>query len=129
MRRLSVWNRRLCGTHSVALLQPGGRLSEHNHGGGLPDDRHTLQMGRVPVCRQGRPLVCGPQLRLPAAAAGVSDHTTVGGKRPRTRSPEACDVHTTVRTLFWFLDGSSSLLVISGSVHYYVVPNTLPDIS
>lgn len=99
--------------HNVALLQPGRRLSEHNHGGGLPDDRHTLQMGRVPVCRQGRPLVCRPQLRLPATAAGVSGHTTVGGKRPRTHSPKACDIHTTVRTLFWFLDGSCSVLVIS----------------
>lgn len=99
--------------HSVALLQPGRRLSEHNHGGGLPDDRHTLQVGRVPVCRQGRPLVCGPQLRLPAAAAGVPGHTAVGGKGPRTHSPRACDTQTTVRTLSWLLDGSCSSLVIS----------------
>lgn len=126
MANLSVWSLNTTDfvydwgkNQNVSLPQPRRRLSEHNHGGGLPDDCHTLQMGWVSVCRQGRPLVCRPKLRLPAAAAGVSDHATVSGNHPCTHSHKACDMFTTVWTLLWFLEFSCGLLLFcTGTVHY-----------
>lgn len=88
-------NQQLCSgaaekSENFSFLQPRRHLAEHNHGGGLPDDRHTLQLGRLSVCCQGRPLVCRPQLRLPAAAAGLSEHTTFRGKHTHEWHPDQC---------------------------------------
>lgn len=62
------------------LLQPCRCVPQHHHGGGLPDDSHTLQLGWMSDCSEGCSLLCWPKLWLSATAAGVPDDPSVRGK-------------------------------------------------
>lgn len=74
---------------SCRCWQPGWSLPQHHHGGGLPDDRHSLRLGGVSVRGQGCALLRRPQLWLPAAAAGVSDDAGRRGKNTSDDSETA----------------------------------------
>lgn len=83
---------------ALSLLQPCRCVSQHNHGGGLPDDRHPLQLGRVFIRCQGCSLICWPQLWLPAATAGVSDDTSLRGKH--SKDERTCMKPTSIQAPF-----------------------------
>lgn len=83
-------------TMSLVLVQPCRCVPQHYHGGGLPDDCHTLQLGGLSVCCQGCPLFCRPKLWLPAAAAGVPDNTGLRGTHTKEHQ-DMMNTHNTYR--------------------------------